>query len=386
MRFLYLFFIHIKLLFHKNIRNFALFLAEIVLSVIFISSFITTVFFEFNYKINYLKPEQYDNYAVLSIHSSISNNMYLEITDDVYREMIDTIENIPSVLSVGYSSDETIKIDGLPVTHITYTPLLNAFKHPTMHGNWLSENSDTCILGGDLSELYDPGDICYIEGQPYQVIDHLSEPYYVIDSGVAGSLNITNTLTNPGNVIITTQSHDILIQSPYFHCVYASLVIKYNSETTSLDQLKQDLSEFGAVYSMTDLVDNAKSIRNSLISDNLPILLSIMLICILIATSGLLIAAENNKKSHAILLLLGEKKSQMIAFIITFQFFILSVGWSIGTLLSKQFCSFLFGVELILTEAKQITALLLSGIWFINAIIVLFAYKNNSLTTYRNNE
>lgn len=122
-----------------------------------------------------------------------------------------------------------------------------------------------------------------------------------------------------------------------------------------------------------------------MVFDNLPIILSMMLICVLISTSGLLIAAENNKKNHAILLLVGERKLQLISFIIASQCTLLLIGWSVGTILSNHFCYILFGIDTILPEAKIFTVLVLSSIFIINAIIILFVYKKSSITTYRNN-
>ena len=378
MRLLNLFYIHLKLFLHKNIRNYTLFLAEIILSVIFLSSFITTIFYEFNYKINYLNPKQYNNYAVLSVHSSISNNMFLQETTDMYRDLISSIENIPSVLSTGFSSDKKIELNGLSVTHITYTSSIDSFRHATTYGNWLSANHNYCILGGNLSNLYNIGESCYIDNIEYQVIDYLTSPYFLIDSGIGGSLNITNVLKNSGDVILTIESSEL-------ESIYGSLLIKYDPTTSSFESLKKDLSEFGTLYSITDLINNAKHTRNAMVFDNLPIILSMMLICVLIATSGLLIAAENNKKNHAILLLVGERKLQLISFIIASQCTLLLIGWNVGTILSNHFCYILFGIDTILPEAKIFTALVLSSIFIINAIIILFVYKKSSITTYRNN-
>lgn len=379
MRLLNLFFIHLKLFFHRNIQNYLLFLVEIVLSVVFIASFITTIFAEFNYKINYLDPEQYEQYAILSLHGSVSNNLVEQGELEVYHTFLSTVRERSSAAAVSFSSDEKMQMNGLPVTHVIYTPIFEAFQQPTKYGNWLSENSNDCILGGSLEELYDIGDICIIDETPYRVIDYLSPPYYWIDSGIGGTLNIINVLEDPGDVILTMASSEPAVSA------YCSLLIKYHPEVTSLETLKKELREIGTLYTVEDLIDNAKFVRNDLIAGNLPIILSMMLICILIATSSLLIAVENNKKNHAILLLLGERKPLLILFLIAAQGILLSVGWSLGTILSSRFCYFLFGVQTILPEAKIFTAIVLSGIFIINSLSVLFVYKSSSLTTYRNN-
>ncbi len=377
MRYLLLTFFHLRIFFRKNIRNYILFLIEIILSVTYVSAFASTIFSEFNYKINYLKDYSYEQYAILALDNSITNNMFYSSKNEQYYEFAQTLkEKADGVTDISFVTEFGVKINGQSVTNIQLDDSFEEFYHPTVGGKWLSPGDNNCILAGSLCEQYNIGDICSFEGASYTVIDYLESPSYLFDTTVGGSLNMITVLTNPGDAVITMPE----AQLPYIYC---SLVIEFDPQQTSIQNLKDSYAKYGTVYSMDELIERSASTRNELIMANLPLFIAIIVICLIIANSGLLISAQNNKKNHSIFLMLGGTKAQLISFTVVIQGLLLLLGWSVGTLLANKFCYELVGISNIVPEAKYFSAGILGAIFIINLINILVIYSKNSLSTYR---
>ena len=375
MRPILLFFTHLRILWHRNARNFILLLLEITLSVLYLSAFISTLFAEYNYKIGYLEPDELRGYAILSVHADIANRMFMDETKEAYASFITSVKECPSVLDAGMTYDRQVNLDGLPVSHVSYDDCMDSFRQPTRHGNW--PTAGECVIGGRVAELYGIGDECVLDGIAYRVADILTEPYFAVDSGIGGSLNIMNVLRAPGDVVLTVNE-----EKPEH--VFGSLVVRFDPGATALESLKQELEPFGTVSSVDELIGRSSALRLNLVRGNLQMILVLVLISLLIAASAFLITSENTRRDHSILLLLGEGKGRMIGFLLLSHGFLLFCGWLFGILLSVRFAPFLTQGGQIVPEATAFTALYVGFLFFVHAVGIVLLCGKDALTSYRN--
>ena len=376
MRYFRLLLFHIRMLFHKNILNYLLFFVEIMLSVIFVSSFVALLFDEFNYKLNYLPDEVTDNYAVLGLHNALANELFYDENPAVYGQLIDELKLKDKVLDAGMVNEWRIKHDGFTVSVCWLDDCFADFALPTRRGQWLTQGNQ-CILGGEIAALYAVGDTVTVDNHSYTVIDHLTEPYYMIDSGIGGTLNIINVLMCMKSVIL------ILPDEPQIG-TYGSLLLRYDPSTTTPAMLQDTLVEFGTVYTFDDLEMAAKDVRGKVVKDNLVILLALGLICVLISTSGLLISLQNNRRNHAVMQLVGESKVKLLSYVVASQGILLFAAWGIGYLLAGTCVQSLFGIAALVPESRWLSLCLVGCMFLVNAVSAIAIYRKSALRTYKN--
>lgn len=376
MRIIRLLWLHIKIFFHKNIRNYCLLITEIVLMTAFIALITTMVFSDFEYKIDYLETEELDSYAFLAINNSITNNLFLAPDKQPYNDLIEEIKETVQVTDVESVKSLDVNVDGLEVTHVIYDDLVSSFCHPVIAGKWLDGDLRECIIGGALTELYEIGDTILLDNTEYIVAGYLRKPFYYVDTNIGGTLSIYQSLSEADNIVITQTNHNT-------DNIFATLVLKYNPSEISLETIRQESAPYGTLYSVEELVANTQRTRNNAIIDNLPLFISLILICLLISMSGILISAQTNIGTHSVLLLLGETKERLILWNVICQGLVLMTGWGVGNILADTLCMPMMQLSSVVFEARLFSLSVILIIFIFNVINVVTVYSKDAIQIYR---
>lgn len=380
MRIINLLRIYFTELVNKTKLTYLLLVIETALSIAFIAMLTSQIFYEYNYKLNYIDCNNNSAYAFLSLNSSMRNNLFLEDGYQQYDNLLNNIKNINGITSVGFVAEKDIKIGSLNVKHLNYDKCYDVFKQPTYRGNWIDKANDYCVIGGALINIFNIGDIIKINGKDLYICDYLIEPYYGLDSTVASSsLSMIHILKEYENIIISnTDSND--------NSMFSTLLLRFDDSSVSFDELKDMCSIYGNVYSVNHLVENAITIRNQIIKDNLPIIISMMLICILISMSGLLMTLQNNIKNYSIIILIGETKFHIIYWLIFCHTLLMGLSWSVGILIANNYVSTLIGIPCITVEAEILSLVVVLFMIVISAISIFSLYNGKTLIIYSRNK
>lgn len=380
LRKLNIFVLHLRMIIYKNKLIYLMLLVEFILLMLIINITISVMYNEFHYKIKYLNRDNDSKFAVLSLNNSLTNNLFMYDGYEQYTALVNEIKSTGVAEDVGYVAEESIYVDGINAAHIIYNNFLVQIKHPVSDGRWLNEQEvNECVIGGDLSDIYSVGDCIIAKGISYRIVGKLTERNYCLNTSTGGTLDITCMLDDYSDVIIT-------VQDEIPEDIFASLIIKYDYTNISTGVLRSSLAKYGIVYTFDDLYKNAEKLQYGILKNNLPIICALLLIATLISTGGILISLQNNLRNYAIMSLYGEKRRDIVFYIMAAYALMLFLAFEIMILLCKtSFIIELIGPITFVPEGKMINFLIFVLVFIVNLLILRSIFRKEPLKIYINN-
>lgn len=373
--------IYLYINFKKNRVNYILLILETSLTVCFVSLFITLIYGQFIYRINYLKISDRTQYLVLSLNSITSNNFYWNNASskiNIYDKLKAEIENYEGVKAVGSADIKHKKFGSDDCIVIQYDTTFKNIIHLTDNNNWLDNSDNACVIGGKIKNKYSIKDTLSYNGAVYNIVDYLSEPCYYIDTRISGNLNYNNILMESDNIIM-------LINNRKNTGEYGFLVIEIDELSFNEDIFNELYGKYGTTYTFSQLKKDTLTLIKNIILNDIPIITLLLIICILISSSSLLITSYSCKKEYSILLFSGENKQGLLLWNLVITSILLLLSWNMGIILSMFLCKRFTYTSNIVPESKVISLIICTIFLSINTLINKTLLKKNSFEIYSDN-
>ncbi|MHB1155031.1 MAG: hypothetical protein ACYCWE_22030 [Eubacteriales bacterium] len=383
----------LRLITQKNKATYFLLLLEITVFIILIHSVAWNVFGEIHDKANYFKDGS-DNMAAIAINMSIeSSYIYEKDGNGLDSWLRSFVSGIDGIKDVAYTNISAAVINGFNANVVEYGECLINIPHPLKKGTWFSDKKHAeCIISGELEQLYNIGDIIYINGPDgnlsryefggYTVIGILDGKQYVLNTSGSGKpLEISFLLTNIRNSVIYLTDR----QSEGAYNIASSFIIEYNPAVTDIDKLNYELQGKGIVYSFDEIIENSNNQKWIAVKNNLPIIIIVALITLIISSSGLLLSLDTNLKYLSICYICGESKSALIKNITGCFGFLFIISYCLALISIKAGVLNVFAVasnNSMLPEGAVIAIVSLALLLLINHIIIRRMFVKQPVEIY----
>lgn len=221
------------------------------------------------------------NYYYLSISNSFLDNLKSN------EELINTVLNTGEVTSIGNYELKNAYLDNNPCKVYELNSVMQNIEYQLSDGNWFTdENNCQLILGGDIAEKYNIGDLINIvgdNGQNYQgqVIGKLKTPAYLMHLNYA-QCNQTEDLTF--KQLLYSYYDNICLVNQYTGnvsdlSIKCAWILKGNSNFK-----ESDFDSLGGAVSLTQIKKNTSQEFQMKIFQSTTyfiLLLSLFVICVL---------------------------------------------------------------------------------------------------------
>jgi ABC-type antimicrobial peptide transport system permease subunit len=328
----------------------------------------------------------------LSLKSALISEQSFQ-PDTSTQNIKEQILKVVGITDAGYVYQGEQVLEGLKAKYFLYDHCVSEIHHPVSKGSWFSGKADECIIGGSLTMLYSVGVTIILTipapvknevipqfiNKEYKIVGVLGKQQYVLNTYVGGSIDINRILQQYDNPIIVNNGDQYQNES-----FFSSMVIKYDTNKVTMEKLKENCAEYGKIYQFHDLYVRSRKQQLSDLWMKMPYIIIVFLITALISTSVILLSFHNNLKAYAVLYLFGEKRRQLLGYILINYVVLTLLSYFIALIFMKVplFKTVFGGETTIVKEGYYISILMFSLIFAMNGFIIQHIFHKQPLKLY----